>query len=102
MPPVLPPADGYLLIDSPKFHHALAADLGDEDAAFMADSQVPWGVAALEGAIAEPAWRVKPSWYLIASDDWMVPPPVQGSMAKRAGSNVSQASGSHTGVCLAT
>ncbi len=61
----------------------------------MADSQVPWGVAALEGAVTTPAWKTKPSWYLVASEDKMIPPPAQRLMAKRAGSTVVESAGSH-------
>ena len=95
VPPILPPNDGFLMLDSARFHESFAADLDRADATFMADSQVPWGVRALEGAITEPAWRLKPSWYLIASDDRMIPPQAQCAMAERAGSTVSEASGSH-------
>ena len=62
----------------------------------MADSQVPWGVEALNGAVSEPAWRSKPSWYLVASDDRMIPPPAQRFMSERAGSTVSRGAGSHS------
>ena len=62
----------------------------------MADSQVPWGVDALGGTISEAAWRNKPSWYLVATDDRMIPPPAQRSMAERAGATVVEAAGSHS------
>ena len=65
------------------------------EAAFMADSQVPWGVDALGGTVTEPAWRIKPSWYLVATDDRMIPPPAQRAMSERAGSTVVEAPGSH-------
>jgi len=61
----------------------------------MANSQVPWGIAALSGAITEPAWKAKPSWYLVATDDRMIPPAAQRLMAKRAGATVADAKGSH-------
>ena len=95
VPPILPPQDGYLLLDKAKFAAAFAADVGAERAAFMADSQVPWGVAALGGSITEPAWRKKPSWYLVATDDHMIPPPAQHFMSKRAESTVVEVKGSH-------
>jgi pimeloyl-ACP methyl ester carboxylesterase len=95
-PPILPPKDGFLFLDRDKFHASFAGDLPAGQAAFMADSQVPWGVNALGGTITEAAWRVKPSWYLVASDDRMIPPPVQRSMSERAGSTVAEASGSHS------
>src|SRR3977135_1814192 len=95
VPPILPPQDGYLFLDKEQFPASFAADVDAEKAAFMADSQVPWGVAALSGTIREPAWRAKPSWYLIATDDKMIPPDAQRFMSKRAGSTVVEAKGSH-------
>ncbi|BCB77863.1 alpha/beta hydrolase [Phytohabitans flavus] len=95
-PPILPPADGFLFLDRDKFQEAFAGDLPDAQAAFMADAQVPWGVDALSGAINEPAWRAKPSWYLISTEDRMVPPPAQRMMSERAGSTVVEATGSHS------
>ena len=96
VPPILPPADGFLFLDREKFAESFAADLPAADAAFMADSQVPWGVEALNGAISDPAWRSKPSWYLIATDDRMIPPPAQRAMSGRAGSTVTEQAGSHS------
>src|SRR5207302_6644590 len=95
VPPLLPPQDGYLFLDRVKFRASFAADVDAEKAAFMADSQVPWGVEALGGKISEPAWKAKPSWYLIATDDKMIPPDAQRSMSKRAGSTVVEVKGSH-------
>ena len=95
VPPILPPQDGFLFLDKAKFHAAFAADVDAEKAAFMADSQVPWGVGALSGAISEPAWKSKPSWYLVATDDRMIPPPAQRLMSERAGSTVIEVPGSH-------
>ena len=95
VPPILPPRNGYLFLDRAKFHASFAADVDPERAAFMADSQVPWGVDALGGAISSPAWKSKPSWYLVASEDHMIPPPAQRFMAQRAGSKVVEERGSH-------
>jgi pimeloyl-ACP methyl ester carboxylesterase len=95
-PPILPPVDGFLFLDREKFAHSVASDLQPEDAAFMADSQVPWGVAALEGVVTNPAWRSKPSWYLIARDDRMIPPPAQHAMSERIGASVVEEPGSHS------
>ena len=94
-PPILPPQEGFLFLDREKFHASFAGDVSDELAAFMADSQVPWGVDALGGTIGEPAWRSKPSWYLIATEDRMIPPPAQREMSARAGSTLVEVSGSH-------
>jgi pimeloyl-ACP methyl ester carboxylesterase len=95
VPPILPPRDGFLFLDRARFHDSFAGDLSNEDAAFMADSQVPWGVGALGGAVSDPGWRSKPSWYLVATDDRMIPPPAQRAMAERAGASVTEVSGSH-------
>src|SRR6266446_283506 len=96
VPPILPPQDGYLFLDKAKFPASFAGDVSAEKAAFMADSQVPWGVAALSGAISEPAWKTKPSWYLITTEDKMIPPAAQRLMSKRAGSTVVEVKGSHS------
>ena len=95
VPPILPPQDGYLFLDKEKFPASFAADVEPEKAAFMADSQVPWGLEALSGTISEPAWKTKPSWYLIATDDKMIPPAAQRFMSQRAGSTVVEVAGSH-------
>jgi len=95
VPPILPPQDGFLFLDKAKFPTSFAADVDKETASFMADSQVPWGVGALSGTISEPAWKTKPSWYLIATDDKMIPPAAQHFMSKRAGSTVVEVKGSH-------
>ena len=95
VPPILPPQDGYLLLDKAKFPASFAGDVDAERAAFMADSQVPWGVDALSGTITQPAWKNKPSWYLVTTNDKMIPPPAQHFMARRAGSVVVEVAGSH-------
>ncbi len=96
VPPILPPQDGYLLLDRSKFHASFAADLSADAAAFMADSQVPWGLDALTGAVTAPAWKTRPSWYLVATEDKMIPPDAQRAMARRAGSTVVEVAGSHS------
>src|ERR1700724_2860386 len=95
VPPILPPQDGYLFLDKAKFPASFAADVNAEKAAFMADSQVPWGVEALNGPVSEPAWKTKPRWYLVATEDKMIPPDAQRAMSKRAGSTVVEVKGSH-------
>ena len=95
VPPILPPQNGFLFLDRTKFRASFAADVSEAKATFLADSQVPWGVAALAGSVSEPAWKTKPSWYLVATEDQMIPPPAQRQMAARAGSNVAEAPGSH-------
>lgn len=95
VPPILPPVDGFLMLDKAKFADSFAADVRPDLAAFMADSQVPWGVAALDGKVTEPAWKTKPSWYLVATDDKMIPPPAQHMMAERAKAVIVEVAGSH-------
>jgi pimeloyl-ACP methyl ester carboxylesterase len=95
VPPILPPQDGFLFLDKAKFPASFAADVEPETAAFMADSQVPWGLGAPNGTISEPAWKTKPSWYLLTTEDKMIPPDAQRAMSKRAGSTVVEVKGSH-------
>jgi pimeloyl-ACP methyl ester carboxylesterase len=95
VPPILPPEEGFLMLDKGRFAASFAADVTPEKAEFMANSQVPWGVIALNGAVTQPAWQSKPSWYLVATDDRMIPPLAQRSMSKRAGSTVVEVKGSH-------
>lgn len=95
VPPILPPQEGFLFLDKAKFAASFAADVDAERAAFMADSQVPWGVEALTGTVSKAAWKTKPSWYLVATEDKMIPPPAQQFMSKRAGSTVVEVAGSH-------
>ena len=95
-PPILPPQDGFLFLDREKFHDSFAADVDGELAAFTADSQVPWGLDALGGTISEAAWASKPSWYLVTTEDRMIPPQAQREMSARAGSTVEEAAASHS------
>lgn len=95
VPPILPPQDGFLFLDRAKFPASFAADVDPNLAALMGDSQVPWGVQALTGVVTEAAWRSKPSWYLVTTEDRMIPPDAQRAMSKRAGSKVVEVKGSH-------
>jgi len=95
VPPILPPQDGFLLLDRAKFPAAFAGDVSPEAASFMADSQVPWGLDALNAAVSQAAWRTKPSWYMVTTEDKMIPPDAQRAMSKRAGSTVVEVKGSH-------
>jgi len=95
VPPILPPVDGFLLLDKAKFPASFAGDVSPEKAEFMADSQVPWGVDALGGTISEAAWKAKPTWYLLTTEDRMLPPDAQRLMSKRAGATVVEVKSSH-------
>ena len=96
VPPILPPQDGFLFLDREKFAASFAADVSADQAAFMAAAQLPWGVDALTGAVSTASWKTKPSWYLVAKDDRMIPPDAQRLMAKRAGATVVEVPGSHS------
>jgi pimeloyl-ACP methyl ester carboxylesterase len=96
VPPILPPQDGFLFLDREKFAASFAADVPPGQSAFMADSQVPWGVDALQGAVTQPAWRTLPSWYLLTTEDRMIPPAAQQAMSARAGSSVTEVAASHS------
>jgi pimeloyl-ACP methyl ester carboxylesterase len=96
VPPILPPKNGFLFLDRDKFHASFAGDLPAGQASFMADSQVPWGVDAPAGTISEPAWRTKPAWYLITTEDKMIPPAAQRAMCQRAGAAVTEVAASHS------
>jgi pimeloyl-ACP methyl ester carboxylesterase len=95
VPPIMPPSDGFLFLDKAKFAESFAADVAPDAAAFMADAQVPWGLEALNGEVTEPAWRSKPSWYLVSTNDRMIPPDAQRAMSKRTGATVVEVKGSH-------
>jgi pimeloyl-ACP methyl ester carboxylesterase len=95
VPPILPPVDGFLMLDKSKFAESFAGDVLPEKAEFMSDSQVPWGLEALNGLVSTPAWKTKSSWYLVVTEDKMIPPPAQQFMSRRAGSTVKEVGGSH-------
>lgn len=96
VPPILPPVDGFLLLDQAKFVASFAGDVEPKKAAFMARSQVPWGVGALGGTVSEASWKVKPSYYLVSKDDKMIPPAAQRSMSQRMHASVVESPGSHS------
>lgn len=95
LPPILPPDDGYIFVDPAHFPASFAQDVAPAKAAFMAVSQVPWGLEAANGTVGEPAWKTKPSWYLLTTDDRMIPPDGQRAMATRAGAQITEVAGSH-------
>ena len=96
VPPILPPIDGYLFLDKKKFPASFAGDVDDGTAQFMANSQVPWGMDALNGRITDPGWKHKPTWYLLVTDDRMIPLPAQRFMCERAGATSTEVPGSHS------
>jgi pimeloyl-ACP methyl ester carboxylesterase len=93
--PGLPPRDGFIFQDPERFQASFGADLPADLAAFMADSQTPWGTNAASGTITDPAWRTKPSWYLVATRDQEIPPAAQRAMSRRARSTVLELAATH-------
>jgi pimeloyl-ACP methyl ester carboxylesterase len=93
--PIVPAPNGFFFQDRARFHASFGADLPTALAAFLADAQVPWGMGAMTGSVSEPAWRGKPSWYLVATEDRMIPASVQRAMAKRAGATAIEVAASH-------
>jgi len=94
-PPILPPQDGFLFLDRSKFAASFAADVKPEITDFMANSQVPWGLEAASTGATAAAWKTKPSWFLLTTEDRMIAPELQRFMSKRAGSKVVEVKGSH-------
>jgi pimeloyl-ACP methyl ester carboxylesterase len=92
---ILPPKDGYVWYDVAKYHSGFCADLPKDKAAFMADSQIPVSAVSFGESIANPAWKTKPSWYVVATEDQTIPPDGQRFMAKRAGATVTELKSSH-------
>jgi pimeloyl-ACP methyl ester carboxylesterase len=94
-PPILPPQDGFLFLDRQKFAASFAGDVKPEIADFMSNSQVPWGLESASAGATAAAWKTKPSWYLLTTEDHMIAPELQRFMSKRAGSKVVEIKGSH-------
>lgn len=93
--PLLAPQDGYLLVDPARFSEAFGADVDPATTRFMAAAQLPWGLASVITPLTHAAWKTKPSFYLVASADRMIPPSAQRRMAKRAGAITTEISSSH-------
>jgi pimeloyl-ACP methyl ester carboxylesterase len=94
-PPFLPAGDGYLLFDTSKFPQVFGQDLPSETSSFMAAALKPWAIASMAGKVTAAAWRVKPSWYVVATDDRLVHPSLQRRMAEAAGARIVEVAGSH-------
>ncbi len=92
---IAPTADGYLLVDQAKFPADFAADLPAAEAQFMAISQVPLNAGILGTPITAPAWKTKPSYGIVATQDRMINPDLERTMYKRAGAKVTEIKGSH-------
>lgn len=94
-PPLLPPSDGFLLVDQEKFPQAFAAGVDEETTRFMAAAQVPWGLEAVQTKATKAAWKSKPSFFLVTTKDHMIQPSKLRSMAKRAGGRTVEIDSSH-------
>lgn len=92
---ILPPADGFIWYDTEKFHSGFCQDIPEEEASFMADSQVPVALSALIQKFTDVAWKTKPTWYIVAKQDHTIPPDLERFMGKRTGGKVSEIDGSH-------
>src|SRR5258708_4193253 len=93
--PILPPADDFIWLDKNKFHANFCADIPASKAKYMADSQIPVGLAAFQTDLTVAAWKTKKSWYIVATEDKMIPPDAERGMAKRANAQVTEIKASH-------
>jgi pimeloyl-ACP methyl ester carboxylesterase len=93
--PLVSAPGGFLFQDRVGFHNSFGADLSTADAAFLADAQLPFAAKAWDDPVTDPAWRSKPSWYLIATQDHMITPSAQRAMAQRAGAQTVEVPASH-------
>jgi len=92
---IKPDTHGFLWIDRETFHSSFAGDVTVDEAFVMAAVQKPLGLAAFSGKEATPAWKTIPSWYLVCTEDQMIPPPAQEILAKRMNATVHHAPSSH-------
>ena len=94
-PPLEPSKDGLLFFNRGAFLAAFAPDVPMATRVFMADAQVPLAASAFAAPIANPAWKTKPSWYLVSSNDVIIPPDVERMYAKRMRATTQEVAGSH-------
>lgn len=87
--------DGYIYIDQTKFGADFGGDLTTNRTDFLSVSQVPATVSAFRAITEAVAWRSKPSWAVVATEDHVYSPDLQRSMYQRAGSKISEIKGSH-------
>jgi pimeloyl-ACP methyl ester carboxylesterase len=87
--------NGLLWINREKFHKSFAADATDDEAAVMAAVQRPLSFASFTESEGKPAWKTIPSWFLICTNDNMIPPPAQESLANRMKATIQSVASSH-------
>ncbi len=88
-------SDGFGFLNPEQFKAGFAADASDADAAFLRDSQVPIALSAFETRLQNAAWRTKPSWAVIATQDKAFDQKMLQAMAERIGANVTEVEASH-------
>lgn len=88
-------AGGFAFLTHAAFVGAFAPDVRSDVREFMADAQAPIAIAAISSPVTDPAWRTKPSWYLVSKDDKIIPPDNERKMAQQAKAVTSEISGSH-------
>lgn len=88
-------ADGYGFVNKQKFKIGFAGDASDADVAFMRDSQVPINMSVFATKLTQAAWRTKPSWAVIATEDKAFDVRMLHKMAKRIGANITEVKASH-------
>ncbi|WP_207458188.1 alpha/beta hydrolase [Azospirillum sp. SYSU D00513] len=88
-------SDGFGFVNGPKFKDGFASDTSDADAAFMRDSQVPIAMSAFTAKVTQAAWRAKPSWFVVATEDGAIDPKLLRETARRIGANTEEVKGSH-------
>ena len=99
VPPKLPPtATTDLYLKKSAVFESFANGLSDKEKAIVAASQRPAAFGGLNEASGTPAWRTVPSWYVIGDQDKIIPPAAQRTMAKRAGSTVTEYHAGHLGL----
>jgi len=93
---ILPPDEkGFVYFDKAKFHSGFAADLSQEDADFMYASQMPIAVKCFTDVVKEAAWKVKPSYGIVATEDKAINPDIERNLYKRAGAKITEIKGNH-------
>lgn len=92
---ILPPVDGFAWYDLGKYHSGFAGDLPKKESDFMAASQVPIAASAFSHVFKNVAWKIKPSWHIVATDDHSIPPDLLRFMGKRTRGKVSEIKASH-------
>jgi pimeloyl-ACP methyl ester carboxylesterase len=90
-----PDSLGYLWINRRKFHQSFVGDATADEAAIMAAVQKPLSIASFTEKEGTPAWKHIPSWYLLCTDDQMIPPPAQEFLAKRMKATTRSVASSH-------